>query len=211
MQFHSTEKLYLAAVGSQKDRELISEDDIQGIVQEEIKHMKSSLQRIRVAYYLLGLKATDPFYQMMRSSMYTAQRTTLCPRVRFDQRYQTPSFAWERIHQHIVAARTGGRPQTKAGAGRSYMAFVRRKGAAKKEKAKVVLTAEHVPINKKSLSISPSAFDNEPEWARVSGLLIDRKLSELRKRTRALSHISRAIVRFADGMQSRESPKDDVV
>lgn len=61
MEFRSTENLYLAAVGSQKDRELISEDDIQGIVQEEIKHMKNSLQRIRVAYYLLGLKATDPF------------------------------------------------------------------------------------------------------------------------------------------------------
>lgn len=81
------------------------------------------------------------FYQMMRDSMYTPHRTTLCPRVRFDQRYQTPTFAWERIHQHIVAAGADTKGQSKAGSGRSYMAFVRRKGSVKKEKAKVVHTA----------------------------------------------------------------------
>ena len=201
MKFRSTEQLYLAAVGSQKDREAISEDEIQGIVQEEVANIKSSLQKIRVAYFLQGVKATDPFYQMMRDSMYTAQRTKLCPRVRFDQRYQTPTFAWERIHQHVVAAGASGKTQSKAGAGRSYMAFVRRKGAVKKEKAKVILTAEHVPINKKTLSVASSAFDNEPEWARVSGLLIEKQLGVLRKRTRALSQVSRAIARFLKVMQ----------
>ena len=105
MKFRSTEKLYLAAVGNRKDREMISVDEIQGIVLEEIDNMRASLQRIRVAYFLQGVKETDPFYQMMRDSMYTAQRTTLCPRVRFDQRYQTPSFAWERIHQHVGSVR----------------------------------------------------------------------------------------------------------
>ena len=201
MKFRSTEKLYLAAVGNRKDREMISVDEIQGIVLEEIDNMRASLQRIRVAYFLQGVKETDPFYQMMRDSMYTAQRTTLCPRVRFDQRYQTPSFAWERIHQHVVPAGASGKTQSKAGAGRSYMAFVRRKGAVKKEKAKVVLTAEHVPINKKTLSVASSAFDNEPEWASVSGLLIEKQLGGLRKRTRALSQVSRAIARFLKVVQ----------
>lgn len=211
MKFHSTEKLYLIAVGSQKDREAISEDELQEIVQESVTTIKSSLQRIRVAYYLQGVKATDPFYQMMRDSMYTPHRTTLCPRVRFDQRYQTPTFAWERIHQHIVAAGADTKGQSKAGSGRSYMAFVRRKGSVKKEKAKVVLTAEHIPINKKTLSVAYSAFDNEPEWARVSGRLIEKELGMLRKRTRALSQVSRALARFLKVIQKSREVKNDLV
>jgi hypothetical protein len=139
-----TEELYLAAEGSPADRDRISEKEIADVVRQEIEGIQTSLKRIRVAYFLLGMKVTDPFYQMMRSTMYSGDRTHLCPRVRFDPRYQTPSFSWERIEQHVLPGHTGHKPKKEKGKGRSYMAFVRMKGAARKEKAKVVLTSRHL-------------------------------------------------------------------
>lgn len=207
----STEELYLAAEGSPADRDRISEKEIADVVRQEIEGIQTSLQRIRVAYFLLGMKVTDPFYQMMRSTMYSADRTHLCPRVRFDPRYQTPSFSWERIEQHVLPGHTRHKPKKEKGKGRSYMAFVRMKGAARKEKAKVVLTSRHLKINRKTHSLSAAAFEGEPEWAKVAGELIETKLSVLRRQNRALSNISRAVHRFKSLVHEKESSSEVVV
>lgn len=206
-----TEELYLAAEGSPADRDRISEKEIADVVREEIEGIQMSLKRIRVAYFLLGMKVTDPFYQMMRSTMYSGDRTHLCPRVRFDPRYQTPSFSWERIEQHVLPGHTGHKPKKEKGKGRSYMAFVRMKGAARKEKAKVVLTSRHLKINPKTHSLSAAAFEGEPEWAKVAGELIETKLSVLRRQNRALSNISRAVHRFKSLVHEKESSSEVVV
>ena len=160
----------------------------------------------------LGKKsALTGFYQMMRSTMYSGDRTRLCPRVRFDPRYKTPSFSWERIEQHVLPGDTGHKPKKEKGKGRSYMAFVRMKGAARKEKAKVVLTSRHLKINRKTHALSAAAFEGEPEWARVAGELIERKLSVLRRQNRALSNISRAVHRFKSLVHEKESSSEVVV
>ena len=209
MTLPTTEQLYLAAVGKQDERELIAEEDLHAAIQEEISRMHTIIQRLRIIYFLLGVKATDPFYQMMKKSMFTDQRSTLCPRVRMDRRYQTPSFAWERIRQHVVPAKADDRPNKSKGAGRSYLAFVRRKGAARKEKAKVILTSEYLKINKKTQMLSLSAFAGEPEWARVAGLLIETRMGALRRQNRSLADISRAVHRFAARVEA-EGTKDAV-
>lgn len=72
-------------------------------------------------------------------------------------------------------------------------------------------TAEHILFNKKTLSVAYSAFDNETEWARVSVRLIEKELSILRKRTRALSQVSRALARFFKVIQKSREVKNDLV
>lgn len=197
MTSYTSEQLYLAAIGEQQDRISFSEEDLQAVVSEEIERMYSSIQRIRLVYFLWGMKATDPFYQMMRKNMYTSQRSRLCPRIRLDRRYKTPSFAWERIRQRIASTKTNAKTKSEPGKGRSYIAYVGRKGSGKKEKAKVVLMSEHVTINKKTHTVDPHVFDAEPEWARVAGLLIEQKLKRLRCLNRTLASVSRALCSYA--------------
>ena len=54
-----TEELYLAAEGSPADRDRISEKEIADVVRQEIEGIQTSLKRIRVAYFLLGMKVTE--------------------------------------------------------------------------------------------------------------------------------------------------------
>ena len=55
------------------------------------------------------------------------------------------------------------------------------------------------------------SFEGEPEWARVAGELIERKLSVLRRQNRALSNISRAVHRFKSLVHEKESSSEVVV
>ena len=55
MTSYTSEQLYLAAIGEQQDRISFSEEDLQAVVSEEIERMYSSIQRIRLVYFLWGM------------------------------------------------------------------------------------------------------------------------------------------------------------
>ena len=58
------------------------------------------------------------------------------------------------------------------------------------------LLSEHVPVLKKSQSVSMKVFAQEPEWVRTAAALIEPQLAELRRLSSALSDVSRSLGRF---------------
>ena len=187
----------LAEAASTDKRARITEEIFQVGLRDGIDKVESAIAELRQILLVKGLAATDVYFAMAKENAFGKDATRIVPRVRMDARYGTPSFYWEKLIRHAFVLTTRRPTRKSNGRGKSYEAYVRRKGSKQKEKMRVVLMSEHVPINKTTLSVSMAAFCNEPEWAQLSVQLIEPELTELRRQAKALSSISRAVKQFA--------------
>lgn len=170
----------------------LSDEDFREAIEAETICIREAIGRVRLILLVQGLAATDIYLQMAKSNAFTKEETLINPRVRMDPRYGTPSFYWEKTIRHAFSLGSSATPK-KPSRTRTYDAWVRRKGAKQKEKMHVALLSEHVPINKKTLSVSLAAFANEPKWVQLAAGLLEPKLTRLRVLTKTLSAISRLL------------------
>jgi hypothetical protein len=198
----------LAEAASTKERSRVTEELFRDGLQDGLGKVEAAIAELRQILLVKGLAITDVYFAMVKENAFGKDEARIVPRVRMDARYGTPTFYWEKVIRHAFAL-TSQKPLRKTyGRGRSYEAYVRRKGSKQKEKMRVVLLSEHVPINKATLSVSMSAFSKEPEWAQLSAQLIEPELAELRHQAKLLSNISRAVKQFARCLKSQQAAKD---
>lgn len=188
-------------------RDLLSDQQEVDFVRERLTQIEEALKDLRSLLYFRGVRETDVYYIAAKKSAFTKDNTSLTPRVRWDPRYGTPSFSWERLHRkaHILGA--GAPIKTSCGKGKSYAAWVTRGKSKAKEKMRVVLTSEHISLRTRTLSISPLEFANEPLWARVVGIETEAKLIDLRKKNRVLADIGRLLARLKSMENVQTSPQ----
>lgn len=142
-------------------------------MQTEIDVMRSAIAKIRQLLLIQGLCVTDVFHELKRETSFTAEETLIAPRVRTDERRGTPNFYWERTIRHAYPL--GTTPIAKReGRARNYQTFVRRHGSKTKTKMHVYLLSKHVPLLKKTQSVSMKEFSQEPEWFRRLRLLLNQ-------------------------------------
>lgn len=194
-----------ASKDAERRRTLFSEQQEAEFVQIRLEQIEEALKDLRTLLYFRGVRETDVYYNAAKKSAFTKDNTDLSPRVRWDARYGTPSFSWERVHRNPHMLGTGKSVKTSCGKGKSYEAWVPRGKSKAKEKMRVVLTSEHISLRARSMSISPSVFANEPLWARVVGMETEAKLTTLRKENRVLADIGRLLAR----LKLMESGKED--
>lgn len=187
----------LAAPGRVGERSQLTNEDFERALATGVSDLEDIIADLRWCLLVRGLAVTDLYFKMSRENAFSKEETLLVPRIRMDERYGTPSFYWERTIRHAYPLTSRGKMQPNKGKGRSYEAYVRCKGAVKKEKMRVVLLSKHVPINKTTLSVSMKEFDKEPEWARMAAQLVEPELVELRRQAKALSAVSRAVKNFS--------------
>lgn len=180
----------LSQKGQLSARSHLTTQDTRSSIISEVRKIQKSIETIRYALLVEGLIETDAYHETARESRFNSEETTIAPRVRLDKRYGTPSFYWERTLRHaypLVLSKQQNKPKVP----RTYYAYVRRKRTKIKEKMKVVLVSKHIPINKKTLSVSMNEFENEPQWARTAALIMEPKLVNLRRISKAVSHVNR--------------------
>lgn len=205
------EELMSAAMSKdvERRRNLLSEQQEAEFVRERLEHIEETLKDLRTLLYFRGVRETDVYYTAAKKAAFTKDNTNLSPRVRWDNRYGTPSFSWERLHRKAHMLGTGASVKKACGKGKSYEAWVTRGKSKSKEKMRVVLTSEHVSLRARSQSISPSEFSNEPLWARVVGLETEVKLTELRRKNRVLADIGRLLARLKAMESGRTNPENN--
>lgn len=187
----------LALNGNPAKRERANaEENVDDFIRTETERMTRSVEQIRAALYFKGMLVTDVYHQMAKENAFSKDETHITPRVRMDPRYNTPSFYWERLIRHAYDISPNRSAKTQRGKGRSYDAYVRRKGAKTKEKMRVVLSSQHIRINRKTLAISLREFDREPQWARLAAEIAEKDLVRLRQTTKQLSNVNRALQRL---------------
>lgn len=176
-------------------RRSTSKEQVLSAIESEVESMQLAIKSIRQILLVSGLTATDLFHDMRRETAFSKEETQLAPRVRMDERRGTPSYYWERTIRHAYPL-NGVQTSNFRSKTRSYKAFVRRRGTKTKERMQVYLLSEHVPVLKKSQSVSMKVFAQEPEWVRTAAALIEPQLAELRRLSSALSDVSRSLGRF---------------
>ena len=188
--------LWLSLEGTVADRAEISDSEIENGVQGELEKIRKSLITLRQLLLLKGMKTTDGYFQTMKEAQFSKDETLLYPRVRYNEQRQTVSFHWERLQRRIRKAEGEAKAQSRLGRGRSYLAYARSSLTGQKRRVKVFLSAKHIAINKTTKRIPLKEFENEPEWARIVGPMIDEQLSQLRKENDSIAGISRALSRL---------------
>ena len=184
-------------------RQEVCQNEIDEALLNEIRQIKASIQTIREILFFEGVKVTDDYVEMMRQTRFSKDETSLYPRVRYNKDRGTVSFYWERIEKHIHELRSDAVIQSAKGRGHSYLGYVKGFTVGAKRKVKVVLTSKHVRINKKSKSIPSTAFDREPDWVRIAGAIVEKRLCRLRKENDALASLSRRLYFLDELLKSR--------
>ena len=173
----------------------LTDEDFKEAIKAESTRIREAIERTRQILLVQGLASTDIYLQMAKGNAFTKEETLINPRVRIDPRYGTPSFYWEKTVRHAFSLGANATPK-KPSRTRTYDAWVRRKGSKQKEKMHVALLSEHVPINKKTLSVSLSVFAKEPNWVQLAARLLEPKLTRLRVLAKTLSALSRLLFHF---------------
>lgn len=200
----------LAETASTEERALVTEEIFREGLQEGLDKMEAAIAELRRILFVKGLATTDVYFAMVKENAFGKDEAHIVPRVRMDARYGTPTFYWERVIRHAFALTKRRAPRKTNGRGRSYEAYVRRKGAKQKEKMRVVLMSEHVPINKTTLTVPMTSFDKEPDWAQLSAQLIEPELAKLRRQAKSLSNASRAVKQFARLVKACQESKGEL-
>ncbi len=173
-------------------RKGLSKEQMESAVFAEIERMRSSVASIRQILLAYGLYVTDLYHDMKRQTTFSPEETQLTPRVRMDDRCGIPSFYWEKTVRRAYPLNTAAANSAR-GSTRSYQGYVRRKGAKTKERMQVYLLSEHVPILKKTQSVSMKVFEREPEWVQMAAALIEPQLTELRRLSTMVSRVNRTL------------------
>ncbi len=176
-------------------RRLLTKKQIATSIQKEIDAMHDAIKGIRQILFVSGLAVTDLYHDMRRETAFTREETLISPRVRIDERRGTPSFYWEKTVRHAYPL-SETKPINSQSQTKTYRAYVRRRGAKIKEKMQVYLLSRHVPVLKKTQSVSMKEFDQEPEWVRTMAALVEPQLSELRQLAKAISDVNCRLCSF---------------
>ena len=175
----------------------IDHAEFQSLISTEVNNILSSIQILRALLFWQGRLASNAYFQTAQNTLFTQEETKIRPRVRWrNDQGGTPSFSWERTIRMIQDFDKDTRIQSKNGKGKSYKAFVRTKSNACKKKVKVVLMSEHVPLLKRTGTISETTFQNEPFWAKVAGMETEQQLALLRQLCRLLGAATTSIKAF---------------
>lgn len=139
----------------------------------------------------------------MQAKRFTPDATRLCPRVRWNEKTETPSFHWEIVKRRNIPWTADSNPVSSTGKGHYYQAWAGKKG--QRRKVKSYLYSEHVKILEKTKCISANAIKGEPAWAQEMVQANERVLRQLRtmsetlvkivRSTKQLKHCSQGIAR----------------
>ena len=185
-----------------ESRRGLAKEEISEAILNEVEAMHLAITHIRKFLLVYGLAVTDLYHDMKHETAFSEEETLIAPRVRMDERSGTPSFYWERIVRHAYPVGTS-EPETHRGKTRSYRAYVRCRGSKNKTKMQVYLLSKHVPLLKKSQSVSMREFDHEPEWVQTAAALIEPRLTELRRLSTAIGSVNRSLIRFEQMMKKQ--------
>ena len=169
-------------------RQAFQRKDAVALVKEQIEVIDFAIKNLRTLLYFLGLYETDFYHCKAKEMAFTAEETKILPRVRWDKRYETPSFFWERLIRKTFPITKIEAEHFKKKPG-VYIGFVSFKG--KKLRRKVVLSSKAIPLQKATNSIAPSSFAKEPVWAQIAGETAEEKLRFLRKQAKQVTAIAK--------------------
>lgn len=183
-------------------RRTLASEEIAEAMQAEIQILHDGIAKIRQLLLIQGLGVTDIFHAMKHETAFSGEETLIAPRVRMDERRGTPSFYWERTIRHAyplgVSRATGREEKTK-----TYQAYVRCRGSKTKTKMQVYLLSKHMPLLKKTQSVSMKEFSREPEWVQTAAALIEPQLTELRRLATAIGAVNRDLKRVEQMMKKQ--------
>lgn len=193
------DELLQAAHGGPQDREAVTDEALKAFMEEESRAIAEHVANIRTALYAAGLAAADGYCALAKDHRLTSQETPFIPRVRWDERYQTPSCAWEKKTRKAIPLDQGGsasrlRENTRC----SYIASVPRKNTGIRQKMKIIVLSENIRIHRKTKRVPAAAFEEAPLWARMAAEIVEDRFCRLRKLTCTISDASRAMHRFND-------------
>lgn len=169
-------------------RQAVEQDRVVELINSQLQAIECALKNLRIILYFQGLYATDFYHTKAKELAFTQEETKILSRVRWDARYKTPSFGWEKITRKAFPITDIDAQRFKKKPG-SYLGFVGRKG--KRTRQKIVLTSKAVPLQKATSSIARSSFSKEPIWAQIAGETAEEKLRLLRKQAKQLAAIAK--------------------
>lgn len=189
--------LWLAKAGTPEDRAMIEEGEVDAYVDERLMAIQTAVAEIREALYFKGVKASDEYHQMLRRTSFTSESTRIYPRVRWDERYQTPSFSWERLvcRAYPVDAKQSGVDSQDS---KAYVATFKSERTGNMVTMKVLWATEQVCLNKETKRVSKAAFARQPEWVRLAASIVDERLSVLRRQNGMVAEIGRILKPLID-------------
>lgn len=189
--------LWLGKVGTPKDRADIEDKEVDVFVEERLKNIQVAIAEIRAALFFKGVKASDDYHQMLRKTSFSNESTRIYPRVRWDERYSTPSFSWERLvcRAYPVDAK---QLQIAKQESKSYVATFKSMRTGNDITMRIVWATEQVCLNKETKKVSKAAFARQPEWVRLAASIVDERLSVLRRQNNMVAEIGRVLKPLID-------------
>lgn len=169
-------------------RHSIHEHELDTCLSDEITAIETAVGNLRAILFLKGILATDFYHSKAKEMAFSREETKVLPRVRWDDRYGTPCFQWERLTRRTFPISEREAKQFKKTRG-TYVGLVKRNG--RKVRMKVCLSGKVVPLQKATDAVARSTFDKEPAWAQFAGESAEAKLRQLRKQARQITAIAK--------------------
>lgn len=155
---------------------------------EEIAAIETVVGNLRALLFLKGVVATDFYHSKAKEMAFSGEETKVLPRVRWDARYGTPCFQWERLTRRTFPITESEARRFKKTRG-TYVGLVKKNG--RKVLMRVCLSGKVVPLQKATDAVARSTFDKEPAWAQFAGESAEAKLRQLRKQARQITAIAK--------------------
>lgn len=169
-------------------RHAIQEHELGANLSEELTAIEKAVGNLRALLFLKGVVATDFYYTKAKEMAFSGEETKVLPRIRWDDRYGTPCFQWERLTRRTFPISESEVRLFKKTRG-TYVGLVNKNG--RKVRMKVCLSGKVVPLQKATDAVARSTFDKEPAWAQFAGESAEAKLRQLRKQARQITAIAK--------------------
>lgn len=169
-------------------RHAVQTRELDACFAEGVVAIEAAVSNLRALLFLKGVVATDFYHSKAKEMAFSDEETKVLPRVRWDERYGTPNFQWERLTRRTFPISESEALQFKKTRG-TYVGFVRKNG--RKVRMKVCLSGKVVPLQKATDAVARSTFDKEPTWAQFAGESAEAKLRKLRKIARQVTAIAK--------------------
>lgn len=169
-------------------RQAVEQEAVVSLAHSQLQAIEDAIKNLRIILYFQGLHETDFYHAKAKEMAFTSEETKILSRVRWDKRYETPSFGWEKLIRKAFPITAIDAQRFKKTPG-IYLGLIHHKG--KKLRRKIVLSSKAIPIQKATDSIAQSTFSNEPFWSQIAGETAEKKLCLLRKQAKQLATISK--------------------
>lgn len=183
-------------------RHSLRQGELNTCVLEKVTVIEKAVGDLRALLFLQGVVATDFYYSKAKEMAFSEEETKVLPRVRWDDRYGTPCFQWERLVRRTFPISESEARRFKKTRG-TYVGLVKKNG--RKVRMRVCLSGKVVPLQKATDAIARSTFDKEPPWAQFAGESAEAKLRQLRKMARQVT----AIVKHLSLLKTLAMEKED--